>query len=91
MLLGYKTKAIYMSHLGKLTPFRIESLTKFSDYSFYRNLEGFIMSEIILRETSSLVVTSSLGNYSNIKRKINISAVVMKSNGIGGDSQLIAI
>ena len=49
------------------------------------------MSEIILRETSSLVVTSSLGNYSNIKRKINISAVVMKSNGMGGDSQLIAI
>ena len=39
MLLGYKTKAIYMSHLEKLTPFRIESLTKFSDYSFYRNLE----------------------------------------------------
>ena len=85
-----------MSHLGKLIPSRVDSLAKCSDYSLFRNLEmlqwytwGFIMSEIILRETSSLVVTSSLGSYSNIKKKIKYLCNCNEKRL--GDSQLITM
>lgn len=47
------------------------------------------MSEIILRETSSLVVTSSLGSYSNIKKKIKYLCNCNEKRL--GDSQLITM